>query len=49
MIWPFGIIDAQCIEQFGTIGQMREKEEELPLKEIFQNKRIDNENIRPYS
>ena len=41
MIWPFGIIDARCIEQFGT--------KELPLKEIFQNKRIVNENIGPYS
>ena len=49
MIWPFGIIDARCIEQFGTIGPMRGKEEELPLKAIFQNKQTINENIRSHS
>ena len=48
MIWPFGIIDARCIEQFGTIGQMKGKEEELPLKAIFQNKQTINEDITPY-
>ena len=48
MIWPFGIIDVRCIEQFGTIGQMKGKEEELPLKAIFQNKQTINENITPY-
>ena len=32
MIWHFGIIDVPCIELYGIIGHMKEKEEELQLK-----------------
>ena len=28
-IWHFGIIDVPCIELYGIIGQMKEKDEEL--------------------
>ena len=31
MIWHSGITGALCIELFGIIGQMKEKEEEFQL------------------